>query len=176
MYLIIDGIFRGLKEQVDEYQKLLKDVLTKDKYGGKWLFYYLKHGFFYDNPQIFLMTNFLQQQDPCVPMYFYIRREDIEAERRKPLSQPRHASFEGSGQGPLFLWNQALLIISQLLTAGLLDFAQLDPVRRHLPSFSRPRATGRYSAFQVSLSRVISKYWSVLDLRSIHIFYSSPVS
>ncbi|XP_073999627.1 probable phosphorylase b kinase regulatory subunit beta isoform X2 [Rhodnius prolixus] len=119
MYLIIDGIFRGLKEQVDEYQKLLKDVLTKDKYG-----------------------------DPCVPMYFYIRREDIEAERRKPLSQPRHASFEGSGQGPLFLWNQALLIISQLLTAGLLDFAQLDPVRRHLPSFSRPRATGRYSAFQ----------------------------
>ncbi|KAK9498055.1 hypothetical protein O3M35_003937 [Rhynocoris fuscipes] len=119
MFLIIDGMFRGLKEQVDEYQNLLKQVLTKDKYG-----------------------------DPCVPMYFYIKKENINAERKDPLSQERHASYEGSGEGPIFLWNQALLVISQLLTAGLLDISQLDPIMRHLPSFSRPRATGRYSAFQ----------------------------
>lgn len=48
---------------------------------------------------------------------------------------------------------QSLFIIAQLLTAGLLHVNELDPIRRYLPSYNRPRKGGsRYSAFQVSKS------------------------
>lgn len=52
--------------------------------------------------------------------------------------------------GGLFLWAQSLFVLAQLLTGGLLHVNELDPVRRYLPSFNRPRRAGRYSAFQVS--------------------------
>ncbi|XP_053690854.1 probable phosphorylase b kinase regulatory subunit beta isoform X1 [Sabethes cyaneus] len=48
----------------------------------------------------------------------------------------------------LFLWGQSVFIIAQLLTAGLLHINELDPIRRYLPSYNRPRKGGRYSAFQ----------------------------
>lgn len=51
----------------------------------------------------------------------------------------------------LFLWGQSVFIIAQLLTAGLLHINELDPIRRYLPSYNRPRKGGRYSAFQVSV-------------------------
>lgn len=51
--------------------------------------------------------------------------------------------------GPLFLWGQAVFIIAQLLTSGLLHINELDTIRRYLPSYNRPRKGGRYSAFQV---------------------------
>jgi Glycosyl hydrolases family 15 len=50
----------------------------------------------------------------------------------------------------LFLWGQSVFIIAQLLTGGLLHINELDPIRRYLPSYNRPRKGGRYSAFQVS--------------------------
>ena len=81
-------------------------------------------------------------------MYFYIAAEDIEKERKEPGSAKRVMSDEGSKS--ICLWNQAMYIISQLLYDRLLNINELDPVRRYLPSFSRPRRTGRYSAFQVS--------------------------
>lgn len=40
-------------------------------------------------------------------------------------------------------------LVAQLLTAGLLHINELDPIRRYLPSYNRPRKGGRYSAFQV---------------------------
>lgn len=49
----------------------------------------------------------------------------------------------------LFLWGQSLFLIAKLLTAGLLHINELDPVKRYLPSYNRPRKGGRYSAFQV---------------------------
>lgn len=49
----------------------------------------------------------------------------------------------------VFLWGQAVFIIAQLLTAGLLHINELDTIRRYLPSYNRPRKGGRYSAFQV---------------------------
>lgn len=52
--------------------------------------------------------------------------------------------------GPLFLWGQAVFIIAQLLTSGLLHINELDTIRRYLPSYNRPRKGGRYSAFQVN--------------------------
>lgn len=57
----------------------------------------------------------------------------------------------------LFLWGQSMFIIAQLLTAGLLHINELDPIRRYLPSYNRPRKGGRYSAFQVSGSEVVDE-------------------
>lgn len=57
----------------------------------------------------------------------------------------------GSSSQAIFLMGQSLFIIAQLLTAGLLHVNELDPIRRYLPSYNRPRKGGsRYSAFQVS--------------------------
>ncbi|BET00920.1 Phosphorylase B kinase [Nesidiocoris tenuis] len=120
IFMIIDGMFKTSSAQVEEYQRLLKNVLRKDRNG-----------------------------DPTVPMYFYLPKSDLDDERANPGSQTRIASDIGSGDHhPNFLWNQALFVISQLLTAGLLHINELDPIRRYLPSYSRPRKTGRYSAFQ----------------------------
>lgn len=57
--------------------------------------------------------------------------------------------YNKSPNGPLFLWGQAVFVIAQLLTSGLLHINELDIIRRYLPSYNRPRKGGRYSAFQV---------------------------
>ncbi|XP_076755298.1 putative phosphorylase b kinase regulatory subunit beta isoform X2 [Xylocopa sonorina] len=127
IFMIIDGVFKTLPEQVEEYQNLLKTRIYKDLNG-----------------------------DPTIPMYYYVPEESLEIERNDPGSTFRIPSNEGRGQknstdtepGPIFLWNQAMFIIAQLLTAGLLHINELDPIRRYLPSYNRPRKAGRYSAFQ----------------------------
>ncbi|XP_014239926.1 probable phosphorylase b kinase regulatory subunit beta isoform X2 [Cimex lectularius] len=120
MFMIIDGVYHGDNKQIKEYQTTLKSILRKDSNG-----------------------------DPVIPMYFYVKNENLAEEKANPGSQERVSSVEGSGdKNPLFLWNQAVFVISQLLTSGLLHINELDPVKRHLPSFSRPRKNGRYSAFQ----------------------------
>lgn len=96
--------------------------------------------------------------DPVVPMYYYVPEESIEAERNDPGSTLKVASEAGRGSrrdsngdnSPIYLWNQAMFVIAQLLTAELLHINELDPIRRYLPSYNRPRRAGRYSAFQVN--------------------------
>lgn len=78
-------------------------------------------------------------------MYYYVSKDDIEKEQQEPGIISKKAHTEGG----LFLWNQSLFILAQLLTAGLLHINELDPIRRYLPSYNRPRKGGRYSAFQV---------------------------
>lgn len=88
-------------------------------------------------------------------MYYYVPMENLEAERNDPCTVYRLPSDEGRGarsadyDAPMYLWNQAMFVIAQLLTAGLLHINELDPIRRYLPSYNRPRRAGRYSAFQV---------------------------
>lgn len=89
-------------------------------------------------------------------MYYYVPMENLETERNEPYSTYRLPSDEGRGQrsvdqeaAPICLWNKAVFVIAQLLTAGLLHINKLDPIRRYLPSYNRPRRAGRYSAFQV---------------------------
>jgi len=88
-------------------------------------------------------------------MYYYVSMENLETERNEPCSTYRLASDEGKSQksadqeAVICLWNQAIFVIAQLLTAGLLHINELDPIRRYLPSYNRPRRAGRYSAFQV---------------------------
>lgn len=91
--------------------------------------------------------------DPVVPQYYYVSNENVNAERTCLYSTIRKPSTENG----LFLWNQAIFIISQLLTAGLLHINELDPIRRYLPSYNRPRKGGRYSAFQVKYCKSILK-------------------
>lgn len=64
-------------------------------------------------------------------------------------------SYQRAPSQQLFLWGQSVFIIAQLLTAGLLHINELDPIRRYLPSYNRPRKGGRYSAFQVRPVRTI---------------------
>lgn len=52
--------------------------------------------------------------DYIVPMYFYVPKEFLEAERAEPGSQPRLPSAEGDVDN-LFMMGQALHIISKLL-------------------------------------------------------------
>lgn len=84
-------------------------------------------------------------------MFYYITKENVEYERADPGSQLRSAGpeYEDSQDSPLFLWNQALYVIAELLTSNLLHINELDPIRRYLPSYNRPKRPGRYSAFQV---------------------------
>ncbi len=84
--------------------------------------------------------------DPVLPQYYYVEEEDLS--RNRP-SQHRTASNDGCSSSDLFLWAQSLLIISDLLTSQLLNVYELDPIRRHLPSHSRPKWGHRYSAFEV---------------------------
>lgn len=121
IFMIIDGVFKSNPDQVTEYQNLLKTKIKHDECG-----------------------------DPVIPMYFYVPSESIEAERNDPGSQLRVPSCVGNGASGAgtFLWNQAVFVIAQLLTAELLHVNELDPIRRYLPSYNRPRRAGRYSAFQ----------------------------
>jgi hypothetical protein len=90
-------------------------------------------------------------------MYFAVPSGAEEAEKADPGSQLREAQPDHA----LHMWSQALFIISQLLTGGLLHINELDPIRRYLPSYNRPRKAGRYSAFQVPIciSLGITKFY-----------------
>ncbi|CAG9825330.1 unnamed protein product [Phaedon cochleariae] len=115
IFMIIDGVFKSLPDQILEYQELLKERIMVDHNG-----------------------------DPVIPMYYYVPKENIETERNEPNSTTKKPFTNGG----LFLWNQSMFILSQLLTGGLLHINELDPIRRYLPSHNRPKKGGRYSAFQ----------------------------
>ncbi|XP_074596795.1 putative phosphorylase b kinase regulatory subunit beta isoform X2 [Brevipalpus obovatus] len=120
-FLIIDGLFLNNKEQMNEYQTLLMDkIVRRDPNYG----------------------------DLLMPKYFYTPPEYIEAEKMEPHSTPKIVSEEGSDYKCMYLMGQALLLITRLLSSGLLHINELDPIRRYMPSYNRPRKTGRYSAFQ----------------------------
>ncbi|CAL1279955.1 unnamed protein product [Larinioides sclopetarius] len=118
IYMILDGIFKGNDEQIKKYRHLLHARLKVDRNGNA-----------------------------VVPKFFFVPTLCIDAEKREPGSQKRIPSEEGDADN-LFLMGQALYIMSELLVDGLLHINELDPIRRYLPSYNRPRKTGRYSAFQ----------------------------
>lgn len=134
--MIIDGVFKNLPDQITEYQDLLKKLILLDHNEG--LIIQLK---------IFSCNLILFFLDPVIPMYYYVPQEHIQKERQEPGSSEKKMVAD---QG-LYLWNQAMFVLAQLLTAGLLHINELDPIRRYLPSYNRPRKGGRYSAFQVSI-------------------------
>lgn len=100
----------------------------------------------------------LSPQDPVCTMFFVPDGEGMYT--------------RGSSSQAIHLMGQSLFIIAQLLTAGLLHVNELDPIRRYLPSYNRPRKGGsRYSAFQVRnfqiYSEIYEKFRSENSIREI---------
>ncbi|XP_042207580.1 probable phosphorylase b kinase regulatory subunit beta isoform X3 [Homarus americanus] len=120
LYMILEGMFKNNEEQVEEYKNKLKPLVKRDKWG-----------------------------DPVIPMYYFVHKDNVEDEQAEPGSQYRQSSPEGTPKN-LFLWGQSIWIIASLLMDNLLHINELDLIRRHLPSYNRPRKGGRYSAFQRS--------------------------
>jgi len=123
------------------------------------------------NLSLLFYCHFLKYiSDPYIPMFYYITKENVEYERADPGSQLRSAGpeYENDQDPPLFLWNQALYVIAQLLTSNLLHINELDPIRRYLPSYNRPKRPGRYSAFQVRNT----SYIIYLSIKYTHKFVS----
>lgn len=64
--MIIDGVFRTLPDQVEEYQKLLKARIYMDEYGGKWKYY-----------KMYPLKNLLQKDiSTLIKMFYYYRPSD----------------------------------------------------------------------------------------------------
>ncbi|XP_023336391.1 probable phosphorylase b kinase regulatory subunit beta isoform X4 [Eurytemora carolleeae] len=120
LYMIIDAVYKDLPDQEAKYQDKLEKLLIYDAAG-----------------------------DPVVPRMFIVPKMCIKNEKMSPKSQNRKASNInqiGLSTG-IFLWAQSLYIISSLLTKKLLHLWDIDPIRRYLPCFNRPRPDSRYSSF-----------------------------
>ena len=96
-------------------------------------------------------------------------RDSILDEKSKKGSAYRFPSEEGSKASDIFLFGQSMLIISDLMTTQLLLVHEVDPIRRYLPSATRPKSGGRYSSFEVS----IFKSWNNANLSPQTPLYSS---
>jgi phosphorylase kinase alpha/beta subunit len=120
MYMIVDGMFEDDQEQVQLYEEKLEKLICHDCNG-----------------------------DPVIPKMFVVPKSSVDDERKAPRSQCRRKSYHIKIGEPenLFLWSQAMYIIANLLTKHLIQLWDLDPIRRYLPNYLRPRLTSRYSAF-----------------------------
>ncbi|XP_043247487.1 probable phosphorylase b kinase regulatory subunit beta isoform X3 [Amphibalanus amphitrite] len=140
MYMIIDGVFRSDKKQVDEYKQLLRPLIHYDRRTAA--------------------------SNPTLPQYYFVPSEHLSGERAEPGSQPRFASAVG-GPGDLFLWGQAMLVVTELLLEELVHINEIDLIRRYLPSYNRPRRTTRYSAFQGTASDLVVQVVLVAESRRL---------
>ncbi|XP_067624233.1 probable phosphorylase b kinase regulatory subunit beta isoform X3 [Eurosta solidaginis] len=142
---IRDGFLSKLEEKNRRYYHIgeLKDF---EGHECEWPLFYIQmiiDGVFKSNPeQVEEYQNELRHclytdanGDPVVTMYY-------------APDDGGEGSYIRSPSQTLYLWGQSMFIIAQLLTAGLLHINELDPIRRYLPSYNRPRRAGRYSAFQ----------------------------
>ncbi|XP_064639915.1 phosphorylase b kinase regulatory subunit beta-like isoform X2 [Lineus longissimus] len=118
VYMIIESMYSGNEENVQHYQSLLEPLLRRTADGGY-----------------------------VLPKYYYVPKDYIEGERAAPGSQSRMPSPEGSKEG-LFMWGQAIYIISQLLVDDLVHVAELDPIHRFLPKGLSDKHNIRYSYFK----------------------------
>lgn len=139
-FLIIDGIFKQDMEQVYEHEKMLYErLLIVDKKLGDYL----------------------------MPKYYYVPQDLISNEKCNPDTVDRLPSVEGSSTDQLYLTGQSILLITRLLLAGLVHPNELDPLRRHMPSYDRPKKIGRYSSFQATSSDLVVQ--TVLIAESIRL-------
>ena len=65
-------------------------------------------------------------------MYYYVPNDVLQEEKAKRGSQYRFPSDEGSSASNIFLWGQAILIMSDLLTSQLISnaFSIYSPERK----------------------------------------------
>ncbi|XP_038123263.1 phosphorylase b kinase regulatory subunit beta isoform X2 [Cyprinodon tularosa] len=115
IYMMIDGVFRGNKEQVKEYQDLLEPIIFQSFEGHA-----------------------------VIPKYYYVPADFVEAEQNKHGSQKRFPSNSGR-DGKMFLWGQALYNIAKLLVDELISPKDIDPIHRYVPRQDQRNVSMRYS-------------------------------
>ncbi|XP_074522120.1 phosphorylase b kinase regulatory subunit beta isoform X1 [Halichoeres trimaculatus] len=115
IYMMIDGVFRGNKAQVKEYQDLLEPIVFQSYEGHA-----------------------------VIPKYYYVPADFMEAEQSKHGSQKRFPSNSGR-DGMLFLWGQALFNIAKLLVDELISPKDIDPIHRYVPRQDQRNVSMRYS-------------------------------
>lgn len=115
IYMIIDGVFRGNKAQVKEYQELLEPIIFQSYEGHA-----------------------------VIPKYYYVPADFVEAEQNKHGSQKRFPSNSGR-DGKLFLFGQALFNIAKLLVDELISPKDIDPIHRYVPTQDQRNVSMRYS-------------------------------
>ncbi|XP_039867046.1 phosphorylase b kinase regulatory subunit beta isoform X3 [Simochromis diagramma] len=115
IYMMIDGVFRGNKAQVKEYQELLEPIIFQSYEGHA-----------------------------IIPKYYYVPADFVEAEQNKHGSQKRFPSNSGR-DGKVFLWGQALYNIAKLLVDELISPKDIDPIHRYVPRQDQRNVSMRYS-------------------------------
>ncbi|XP_075884532.1 phosphorylase b kinase regulatory subunit beta isoform X1 [Nelusetta ayraudi] len=115
IYMMIDGVFRGNKAQVEEYQSLLDPIIFQSYEGHA-----------------------------IIPKYYYVPADFVEAEQNVHGSQKRFPSNSGR-DGKIFLCGQALYNIAKLLVDELISPKDIDPVHRYVPRQDQRNVSMRYS-------------------------------
>lgn len=115
IYMMIDGVFRGNKAQVKEYQDLLEPIIFQSFEGHA-----------------------------VIPKYYYVPADFVEAEQNKHGSQKRFPSNSGR-DGKMFLWGQAMYNIAKLLVDELISPKDIDPIHRYVPRQDQRNVSMRYS-------------------------------
>lgn len=99
--MIIDGVFYDLPDQIKTYKELLDRRMVYD-----------------------FMTG-----DPLVPQMYQVGSGEVKHERMQPRSQRRKIT-NASNPEEVFLCGQALFVIAELLTRGLVYVYEVDPIKR----------------------------------------------
>ncbi|KAM4592325.1 phosphorylase b kinase regulatory subunit beta isoform 2-T2 [Odontesthes bonariensis] len=115
IYMMIDGVFRGNKAQVKEYQDLIEPIIFQSFEGHA-----------------------------VIPKYYHVPADFVEAEQNKHGSQKRFPSNSGR-DGKMFLWGQALYNIAKLLVDELISPTDIDPIHRYVPRQDQRNVSMRYS-------------------------------
>lgn len=96
-YLLLDAQFRGDRPQIEHYQQRLEALLVE------------------------------QNGSRLLPELYYVPKDQIDAEKATPRSQPRLPN-----ENVPLVWAQSLYLLGQMLQDGLLAVGDLDPLGRHL--------------------------------------------
>ncbi|XP_056873369.1 phosphorylase b kinase regulatory subunit beta isoform X1 [Takifugu flavidus] len=115
IFMMIDGVFRGNKAQVKEYQDLLEPIIFQSYEGHA-----------------------------IIPKYYYVPADFVEAEQSKHGSQKRFPSNAGR-DGKIFLSGQALYNLAKLLVDELISPKDIDPIHRYVPRQDQRNVSMRYS-------------------------------
>ena len=67
--------------------------------------------------------------DPLVPQMYQVGSGEVKHERMQPRSQRRKIT-NASNPEEVFLCGQALFVIAELLTRGLVYVYEVDPIKR----------------------------------------------
>lgn len=128
-YLVLEGLFTGDRDQVEEYREKLKrcviDSCDWDPKHPK-APHYDPENQTQDDP----IDSLQDQSDgklhlPLVPELYYVPKESIEAERQHPHSQDRIPN----DNTPL-VWALSLYILGNLIYEDLLSPSEMDPLGR----------------------------------------------